>query len=212
MKVSNINSTFSQKILKPARVALVASLALFPSYKLSAPERPLTKDVFEHIELAKQVTKPQPIKNIPKINPNIEIAGELVKASVVVDTENNKLYHFDKNGELIKEYDVATGKKSTPTDKGIKKIAWFENYPYRNAPAISKRRNAPWDYGPKVIVVGFVDIKTGEISHFNGEFIHGTNKPESVGTHASKGCVRMHNEDVLELAAQLEKDMYVVFK
>ena len=110
------------------------------------------------------------------------------------------------------ENDIATGKKTTPTDKGIKKITWFENYPYREAPAISKRRKAPWDYGPKVIVLGFVDEKTGEVTHFNGEFIHGTNKPESIGTHASKGCIRMHNEDILELVEQLEKDMYVVFK
>ena len=212
MKISDINSTFPHKVLRPAKVAFVASLAMLSVQKTYAPERPLTQDVFEHIELAKQITKPQPIKNIPKINPNIEIAGELVKASVVVDTENNKLYHFDKNGELIKEYDVATGKKSTPTDKGIKKITWFEDYPYKNAPDISKRRKAPWDYGPKVIVLGFVDEETGKITHYNGEFIHGTNKPESIGTHASKGCIRMRNEDVLELAAQLEKDMYVAFK
>lgn len=29
--------------------------------------------------------------------------------------------------------------------------------------------------------------------------IHGTNKPSSIGTEASYGCIRMHNADVLEL-------------
>lgn len=29
--------------------------------------------------------------------------------------------------------------------------------------------------------------------------IHGTNKPASIGTEASYGCIRMHNTDVLEL-------------
>jgi lipoprotein-anchoring transpeptidase ErfK/SrfK len=29
--------------------------------------------------------------------------------------------------------------------------------------------------------------------------IHGTNRPTSIGTYASAGCVRMLNEDVLEL-------------
>ena len=124
----------------------------------------------------------------------------------------NKLYHFAEDGSIIKEYDVATGKKTTPTDKGIRMVTWVENYPYRSAPAISKRRKAPWDYGPKIIVIGVVDEKTGEVTHFNGEFIHGTNKPQSIGTNASKGCVRMRNEDVKELAAQMEKGMYVVIK
>ena len=29
--------------------------------------------------------------------------------------------------------------------------------------------------------------------------IHGTNRPESIGTYASYGCVRMFNEDVIDL-------------
>lgn len=211
MKIPSITNSLNKTIFKPIKIGLVAGLSFLP-VQMFAPEKMPAKDIFEHIELAKQIPKAKPLMNLRAPNPNIKVAGELKKASVVVDTENNKLYHYDKEGNFIKEYNVATGKSSTPTDKGIKKITWFENYPYRNAPEISKRRKAPWDYGPKVIVLGFVDEKTGEVTHFNGEFIHGTNKPESIGTHASKGCVRMHNEDVLELASQLEKDMYVVFK
>jgi len=30
--------------------------------------------------------------------------------------------------------------------------------------------------------------------------IHGTNKPSSIGKKVSRGCIRMHNESVLELA------------
>jgi len=29
--------------------------------------------------------------------------------------------------------------------------------------------------------------------------IHGTNKPSSIGTHASSGCIRMLNADVIDL-------------
>ncbi|MEK4607286.1 L,D-transpeptidase family protein [Geobacillus sp. FSL W8-1251] len=31
--------------------------------------------------------------------------------------------------------------------------------------------------------------------------IHGTNDPSSIGKYVSKGCIRMHNKDVLELAS-----------
>jgi len=29
--------------------------------------------------------------------------------------------------------------------------------------------------------------------------IHGTNRPESIGTFASYGCIRMYTEDILDL-------------
>jgi lipoprotein-anchoring transpeptidase ErfK/SrfK len=33
-----------------------------------------------------------------------------------------------------------------------------------------------------------------------GEYaIHGTNRPESIGTYASYGCIRMFNEDIVDL-------------
>jgi len=33
-----------------------------------------------------------------------------------------------------------------------------------------------------------------------GEYaIHGTNRPNSIGTFASYGCIRMYNEDILDL-------------
>ncbi len=35
-----------------------------------------------------------------------------------------------------------------------------------------------------------------------GEYaIHGTNRPSSVGTYASYGCIRMYNQDVVDLYA-----------
>jgi lipoprotein-anchoring transpeptidase ErfK/SrfK len=33
-----------------------------------------------------------------------------------------------------------------------------------------------------------------------GEYaIHGTNRPGSIGTYASYGCIRMHNRDIADL-------------
>ncbi|NUK30127.1 L,D-transpeptidase family protein [Parageobacillus sp. VR-IP] len=33
--------------------------------------------------------------------------------------------------------------------------------------------------------------------------IHGTNNPSSIGKYVSKGCIRMHNKDVLQLASMV---------
>ena len=45
-------------------------------------------------------------------------------------------------------------------------------------------------YGP-----WFISLDTGWI----GIGIHGTHDPASIGTMASEGCIRMHNQDVAEL-------------
>lgn len=45
-------------------------------------------------------------------------------------------------------------------------------------------------YGP-----WFISLNTG----WDGIGIHGTHNPDSIGTNASEGCIRMYNQDVAEL-------------
>jgi lipoprotein-anchoring transpeptidase ErfK/SrfK len=40
--------------------------------------------------------------------------------------------------------------------------------------------------------------------------IHGTNRPESIGTFASYGCIRMHNDDVADLYERVSVGARVV--
>ena len=47
---------------------------------------------------------------------------------------------------------------------------------------------------------------------YNGEFIHGTDKPESIGKNQSKGCVRLNNADVENLAEWLSVGQYVLIR
>jgi hypothetical protein len=39
---------------------------------------------------------------------------------------------------------------------------------------------------------------------YKGYGIHGTNRPKSIGTAASHGCIRMRNQDVEDLFARVE--------
>ena len=95
MKIPSINNNLNRTIFKPIKIGLVAGLSFFPAQKMLAPEKMPAKDIFEHIEMASQIPKAKPLMNLRAPNPNIKVAGELKKASVVVDTENNKLYHYD---------------------------------------------------------------------------------------------------------------------
>ena len=149
-------------------------------------------------------------------NPDITIAGEKKKAGIVVDISKNILYRYDKEGNPVNAYLIASGKKSTPTDKGVRIVTHKEKFPYRGAPKNSKRRRAPRDYGPMIICLNIIDVKTGEQSS-TGEFIHGcrsykTTFESTPDRYISHGCMRMANEVIEELAPAVEKGEIVIIK
>ena len=143
--------------------------------------------------------------------PQVEIAGEIKTAKIVVDLNKNVLYTYDNTGMPEMAYLVASGKASTPTDTGIRVVSNIETYPYRTASPKTKRYKNPRDYGPKALILRTVDPKTGKTSP-TGEFIHGNNNPSSLGKYASKGCIRMDNEVIKLIAKQVEKGDIVIIK
>ena len=40
--------------------------------------------------------------------------------------------------------------------------------------------------------------------------IHGTHKPESIGTRDTEGCIRLHNDDLRQLVGHVRVGMTVV--
>ena len=137
-------------------------------------------------------------------SPIIEIAGSKCIAKFVIDVNINQLFSYDDFGYIKNVYPVASGSKDSPTHTGIRKVINVESYPYKGAPKNSKRYQNPKDYGPRTVILAIVDPNTGEISGYNGEFLHGTKNPSSIGKHVSKGCIRMHNETILALSKELK--------
>lgn len=109
------------------------------------------------------------------------------KFSLVADKKTNRLILF-ADGKPLKQYRISTGLKGrTPT--GTFKI-------------INKVKNPTWYYGGKVVPPESPEnILGSRWLGFDkaGYGIHGTTLPKSIGTHSSKGCIRMHNSDVEEL-------------
>lgn len=108
---------------------------------------------------------------------------------IEINKHTNYLYLYS-NGDVIKTYRVATGKTSTPTPVGTFVIGVKINQPgWKNIPG--GHPNNP--LGPRWN--GLV-INQDSARKYG---IHGTNKPSSIGDHVSDGCIRMHNEQVIEL-------------
>lgn len=178
----------------------------------SSVKKEYTGDTFELCEKnipASGTCERSVLRSAP--NPHVYIAGERKTAAIVVDVSKNVLYHYDEEGEPVTAYLIASGKKSTPTHTGVRYVSHVETYPYSSAPAGSKRRRNPRDYGPKIIILDKLDVETGERSSC-GEFIHGNRNPESIGTYASKGCMRMDNEVIKYLSAQVKRGDIVLIK
>jgi lipoprotein-anchoring transpeptidase ErfK/SrfK len=97
--------------------------------------------------------------------------------SITISTSDHTLKLY-KNGNLVKQYPVAVGKASTPTPKGSYKI-------------INKELHPGGAFGVRWLGL---NIPKG------GYGIHGTNNPGSIGRSISHGCVRMYNNDVIELS------------
>ena len=143
--------------------------------------------------------------------PQVVIKNEIKKATFVVDVTNNILYHYDDMGNPIMAYRVASGKQtpSMMTDEGVRRVSHVERYPYKGAPAHTRRHREPYLYGPRCIILDKVDPVTGKISS-TGEFIHGNNNAKSIGKHASGGCMRMDNTVIKDLAKAVKRDDIVV--
>ena len=144
-------------------------------------------------------------------DPWVTVQGQQKVLTFVVDVTNNILYHYDKEGNPIMGYRIASGKlnPNDQTDVGLRVVSHVETYPYKTAPTHTKRYNNPADYGPKCIILETLDPYTGK-KGVTGEFIHGNRNASCIGQHASKGCMRMDNEVIKKLANLVKRDDLVM--
>lgn len=106
---------------------------------------------------------------------NIDTPDEKKDYSIFIEIEDKTLYLLE-SGKCIKEYSIASGKSGYPSPLGcwtiVEKGDWGEGFGGRWLGL-----DVPWGtYG-----------------------IHGTIFDSSIGSAASKGCIRMFSEDIAEL-------------
>lgn len=189
----------------------IASVALTSAVMFSQQAFSRTKtepDTFEYFVTPKGVSDKSELKNAP--SPIVTIKGEKHNARIVVDLSTNILYKYNEFGVAENAYKVASGKKSTPTDKGVRIVSHIETYPYKTAYGTKRKKN-PRAYGPKILILMKLNPKTGEQTQ-TGEFIHGNNNVNSLGKYASNGCVRMDNEIIKQLAQEIKAGDIVIIQ
>ncbi|MFO7820533.1 MAG: L,D-transpeptidase family protein [Lentisphaeria bacterium] len=99
-------------------------------------------------------------------------------------------------GKLFKKYSVAIGRQGrTPEGKFVIKNRQF--HPDWTSPG----RHIPYGDPDNVLGTHWLGLRPiGDTDQtLSGYGIHGTWEPDSIGTKASLGCIRMRNQDVNEL-------------
>jgi lipoprotein-anchoring transpeptidase ErfK/SrfK len=137
--------------------------------------------------------------------------GPQKPGTIVIDTRDNFLYLIEKDGRA-RRYGVGTGKPGfewAGTHKITQKREWPDWYPPAEmiAREKAKGRHLPTH------LAGGIENPLGARALYLGSTlyrIHGTNQPWTIGGAVSSGCIRMRNEDVVDLYERVDVGTTVV--
>ena len=138
----------------------------------------------------------------------VPFEAAVAPGTIVIRTAERRLYFVQGDGTALR-YRVAVGKPSkqwfgeAQVDGKYVKPAW--------APPAEVKRDNP--RLPDVIPGGAPNNPMGvrALTLNRDEYaIHGTNRPDSIGTFASYGCIRMLNEDIVDLYERVNVGTRVV--
>jgi lipoprotein-anchoring transpeptidase ErfK/SrfK len=116
--------------------------------------------------------------------------------TIIIDTPHTFLYYVLGNGKAIR-YGIGVGREGF-TWSGVKQVVrkteWPDWYP---PPEMIARQ----PYLPRMVAGGPGNPLGARALYIGGtEYrIHGTNDPTTIGKHVSSGCIRMTNDNVIDL-------------
>jgi lipoprotein-anchoring transpeptidase ErfK/SrfK len=126
----------------------------------------------------------------------VSYATREAPGTIIIDTPNTYLYYVLGNGQAMR-YGIGIGR---------------DGFTWSGTQAVTKKAEWPdWTPPPQMIarqpylprhMAGGPGNPLGARAMYLGSTeyrIHGTNAPETIGTHVSSGCIRLTNEDVSDL-------------
>jgi lipoprotein-anchoring transpeptidase ErfK/SrfK len=137
----------------------------------------------------------------------VDYSGHEGAGTIVVDTPNKFLYLVQGNGKAMR-YGIGVGRPGF-TWAGTKQISAKKEWPDWTPPPemLTRRPDLPrhMEGGPQN-PLGARAMYLGSSLYR----IHGSNEPWTIGTNESSGCIRMRNEDVIDLYGRVNVGTRVV--
>jgi len=126
----------------------------------------------------------------------VSYASREAPGTVVIDTPHTYLYYVLGNGKAIR-YGIGVGREGF-TWAGVKSIERKAEWPDWHPPSEMLARQP---YLPRMTAGGPGNPLGARAMYIAGTQyrIHGTNAPSTIGKQVSSGCIRLKNEDVIDL-------------
>ena len=126
----------------------------------------------------------------------VDYTGAEAPGTIVVDTPARFLFLVEPHGKALR-YGIGVGRPGFEW-AGVKRISRKSEWPDWTPPAqmLLRRPDLPRH------MAGGPDNPLGARALYLGSSlyrIHGTNEPSTIGHNVSSGCIRMMNEDVIDL-------------
>jgi lipoprotein-anchoring transpeptidase ErfK/SrfK len=127
--------------------------------------------------------------------------------TVIIDMSNTYLYYVLGNGKAIR-YGIGVGREGF-TWSGTQAISRKAEWPDWTPPPQMLQRQP---YLPRFMAGGPQNPLGARAMYLGGTIyrIHGTNQPDTIGGRVSSGCIRMVNEDVIDLYGRVQVGTKVI--
>jgi lipoprotein-anchoring transpeptidase ErfK/SrfK len=175
-----------------------------PRRRMLPPMEPEQRAVYQQSE---PVDPARPAMD-PKYQPQmVDYTGSEAAGTIVVDTPNKFLYLVQGSGRAMR-YGIGVGRPGF-TWSGVKTITAKKEWPSWTPPKemLARRPDLPR------FMEGGPENPLGARAMYLGSTlyrIHGSNEPWTIGTNVSSGCIRMRNEDVIDLYGRVNVGAKVV--
>ncbi len=137
----------------------------------------------------------------------VSYATREAPGTVIIDTPNTYLYYVVGGGRAVR-YGIGVGRDGF-TWSGVQAVTKKAEWPDWTPPPEMIARQP---YLPRHMAGGPGNPLGARAMYLGGTVyrIHGTNAPETIGTHVSSGCIRLTNADVTDLYSRVNVGTKVV--
>lgn len=191
----------------------MAGLAVLMVLAAEARAEPITfsSDTFEIIGGMNTAQPTRTRRSNYKGKEEVDFSTSMAPGSIIIRTSERKLYYVLPGGRAI-QYGIGVGREGftwSGTDKITRKAKWPD---WRPPKEMIDREAQRGNYIP-VHMVGGPENPLGARALYIGSTmyrIHGTNQPWSIGLAVSSGCIRLLNEEVIDLFNRVDVGAEVV--
>jgi lipoprotein-anchoring transpeptidase ErfK/SrfK len=187
--------------LQPHRRSLRPQVTTRPAARVRPPAHvdPRRMQRVRHMGVAPgQPARQRPQRSVdPRFLPTtVAYDGNQAPGTIVIDTNQRYLYLVEKGG-FARRYGVGVGRPGFEW-AGTHKVTRKSEWPDWRPPAEMRKRQP----GLPAFMPGGPKNPLGARALYLGSTlyrIHGSNEPWTIGQAVSSGCIRMRNEDVIDL-------------